>query len=134
MNSGNVYWDWPSMQDDSHSASILTFGNNDAEAFDYVHGKYRNAVTTALNLHGDGLSAMFISGGGNDFSGLNDLLLLLNPYCNSAHTAADCFKNGGAEGTIGGLMKKVTESHTLLIGHIMMKGPAGVKIFLHNYD
>ncbi len=89
---------------------VLAIGNNGAEAFDYVHGKYKNAVTTALNQHGDGLSAVFISGGGNDFAGLNDLLPLLHPDCSSAHSAADCFKNGGADGTLGGLMKKTAEA------------------------
>ncbi len=105
MNFQNVYWDWPSMDADHHSASILAIGdswfwypfpggslvnrlgplvapkehfvlaigNNGAEAYDYVHGKYRNAVTTALNFHGDGLSAVFISGGGNDFAGFNEV-------------------------------------------------------------
>ena len=113
---------------------ILAFGNNGAEAYDYVYGKYKNAVTTALNQHGDGLSAVFISGGGNDFAGLNDLLPLLNTNCENAHSAADCFKPGGADGTLGGLMKKTAECYTLLIGQILMKCPAGVKIFVHNYD
>ena len=40
---------------------ILAIGNNGAEAFDYVQGKYKIAVTTALNFHGGGLSAVFIS-------------------------------------------------------------------------
>jgi hypothetical protein len=113
---------------------ILAIGNNGAEAFDYVHGKYRNAVTTALNFHGDGLSAVFISGGGNDFAGLNDLLPLLNADCSNAQSAADCFKPGYGEGTLGALMKKVTEDYTLLIGQIMVKCPTGIKIFVHNYD
>jgi hypothetical protein len=113
---------------------ILAVGNNGAEANDYVHGKFKNAVTNALNFHGDGLSAVFVSGGGNDFAGLNDLLPLLNPDCSSAHTAADCFKNGGAEGTLGALMKRVAECYTLLIGQIMMKCPPAATIFLHNYD
>lgn len=113
---------------------ILAFGYNGAEAFDYVHGKYKNAITTALNFHGDGLSAVFISGGGNDFAGLNDLLPLLNPDCTNAHSAAECFKPGNGDGTLDGLMKQVAEDYTLLIGQIMVKCPPGVKIFIHNYD
>ena len=166
MNFQNVYWDWNSMRDDHHSASILAIGdswfwypfpggsllnrlgplvapkehfilaigNNGAEAFDYVHGKCKNAVTNALNFHGDGLSAVFISGGGNDFAGLNDLLPLLNADCTNAHSAEDCFKPGNGDGTLDGLMKKVAEEYTLLIGQIMVKCPAGIKIFTQSYD
>ena len=113
---------------------ILAIGNNGAEAYDYVHGKYRNAVATALNFHGDGLSAVFISGGGNDFAGVNDLLPLLNANCSGAQSASDCFRPGNSEGTLGGLMRKVSEDYTLLIGQIMVKCPMGIKIFIHNYD
>ena len=166
MNFENVYWDWPSMEADNHTPSILAIGdswfwypfpggslinrlgqlvatkqhyilavgNNGAEAHDYVFGKYKDAVTTALNFHGDGLSAVFLSGGGNDFAGLNDLLPLLNLDCSAATSAGDCFKPGDIEGTIGGLMKRVTEDYHLLIGQIMMKCPAAIKIFVHNYD
>jgi hypothetical protein len=166
MNFENVYWDWPSMDADHHSPSILAIGdswfwypfpggsllnrlgplvatkdhyilaigNNGAEAFDYVHGKYRNAVTTALNFHGDGLSAVFLSGGGNDFAGVNDLLPLLNADCSNAQSASDCFRPGNGEGTLGGLLRKLNEDYTLLIGQIMVKCPMGIKIFVHNYD
>ena len=113
---------------------LLAIGNTGAEAYDYVHGKFKNAVTTALNFHGDGLSAVFISGGGNDFAGLNDLLPLLNLDCSSAHSAAECFKPGDDDGTLGGFMKKIAEDYTLLIGQIMVKCPTGIKIFVHNYD
>ena len=113
---------------------ILAIGNTGAEAYDYVHGKFKNAVTTALNFHGDGLSAVFISGGGNDFAGLNDLLPLLKLDCSNAHSAEDCFKSGNAEGTLTNLMGRVAEAYTLLIGQIMVKGPTGIKIFVHNYD
>jgi hypothetical protein len=166
MNFQNVYWDWPSMQDDHHSASILAIGdswfwypfpggslvnrlgplvapkehfilavgNNGAEAYDYVHGKYKNVVTTALNFHGDALSAVFISGGGNDFAGLNDLLPLLNADCSAARNPEECFKSSDVEGTLQGLMKRATEDYQLLIGQILMKCPSAVKIFVHNYD
>jgi hypothetical protein len=113
---------------------ILAIGNNGAEAFDYVHGKYADAVATALNFHGDGLSAVFISGGGNDFAGLNDLLPLLKSECTNEQSAAGCFKPGNGSGTLDGLMTQLTEDYTLLIGQIMVKCPAGIKILLHNYD
>ena len=51
--------------------NILAAGYNGAEAYDSVYGKYEKAVRTALKLYGDGLSAVFISGGGNDFAGFS---------------------------------------------------------------
>ena len=113
---------------------ILAVGNNGAEVHDYVHGKYKDAVSTALNLHGAGTSAVFLSGGGNDFAGLNDLLPLLGVDCSAANAAGDCFKPGDVDGTLGGLMKRATEDYHLLIGQILMKCPGTVKIFVHNYD
>ena len=166
MNFENVYWNWNSMQDDHHSASILAIGdswfwypfpggsllnqlgplvapkehyilaigNNGAEAYDYVHGKYRDAVTTALKFHGDGLSAVFISGGGNDFAGFNDLRPLLNLNCSNATKPEGCFMPGSGDKTLGDLLNSIAEDYTLLIGQIMVKCPAGTKIVLHNYD
>jgi lysophospholipase L1-like esterase len=119
---------------DTRQHTILAVGNNGAEAYDYVHGKYKGIVSQALKFHGDGLSAVFISGGGNDFAGLNDLLPLLRENCSNAQTAGDCFKPGAANGTLDKLMSDLTEAYTLLIGQIMMKCPAAVKIFVHNYD
>ncbi len=113
---------------------ILAVGNNGAEAFDYVRGKYKGIVTNALNSHGDGLSAVFLSGGGNDFAGLNDLLPLLNVDCTNAASANDCFKSGSAEETLNGLMNQIAEDYTLLIGQIMVKCPSDIRIFVHNYD
>ena len=65
--------------------TVLAFGNNEAEAYDYVYGKYAKSVREALRLFNDGsLSAVFISGGGNDFAGFNDLRPLLNGNCSAA--------------------------------------------------
>ncbi len=66
---------------------------NGAEAFDYVDGKYKQAVLHALKFYGSGLSAVFISGG-NDFAGFNDMRPLLNLNFTNATTAEDCFKSG----------------------------------------
>ena len=114
--------------------TILAVGNNGAEAYDYVHGKYKNIVAQTLKFHGDGVSAVFISGGGNDFAGLNDLLPLLNEDCSSAQSAGECFKPGNGTGTLDKLMSDINQAYTLLIGQIMVKCPTGVKIFVHNYD
>ena len=73
---------------------ILAKGMNGAEAFDYVDGKYARSVREALRLYGAGLSAAFISGGGNDFAGFNDLRPLLKDDCSAESTAKGCFRPG----------------------------------------
>ncbi len=114
--------------------TILAIGNNGAEAYDYVHGKYKTLVRTALQQHGAGLSAVFLSGGGNDFAGFNDLRPLLKDDCRKFKTAAACFRPGEEERTLGWLMKKITENTSLLIGQIFMMARPGTLVFLHNYD
>ncbi len=89
--------------------TILAIGNNGAEAYDYVHGKYKTLVRTALQHHGAGLSAVFLSGGGNDFAGFNDLRPLLKDDCRKFKTAAGCYRPGVEERTLAWLMKKIAE-------------------------
>jgi hypothetical protein len=84
--------------------TVLVIGNNGAEAVDFVSGKYAKAVRNALQLHGDTLSAVLISGGGNEF------------------------------GTLTWLMDKTAASHRALIGQLMAYLPSAARIVLHNYD
>ena len=67
--------------------TILAYGMNGAEAFDYIDGKYKDRVTGALRRYGSSLSAVFISGGGNDFAGFNDMRPLLRLDCSAAQSA-----------------------------------------------
>jgi hypothetical protein len=113
---------------------VLAIGNNGAEAVDYVSGKYAKAVRNALKLHGDSLSAVFISGGGNDFAGFNDLRPLLNADCSAARGPQDCFKAGDEFGTLAWLMDKIAASHRSLIGQALASVPEQASILLHNYD
>lgn len=113
---------------------ILALGNNGAEAFDYVYGKYSRSIRTALKLHGAGLSAAFISGGGNDFAGMNDLRPMLNADCSAASQASECFRPGEEAGTVSWLMSKTAESYRMLIGQIMAASRPETFILMHNYD
>lgn len=114
--------------------TVLACGNNGAEAYDYVHGKYRKPVRAALERHGAGLSAVLLSGGGNDFAGYNDLWPLLADDCGKAKTPAQCFRPGSAERSLDWLMKKTAENYSLLIGQVFMLARPGTLVFLHNYD
>lgn len=115
---------------------IIAAGNNGAEAYDYVKGKYKRVCSRLINHYGAGASALLISGGGNDFAGFNDLRPLLKDDCSLATAAADCFREGGDddEGTVNWLMGKTYENYSLLISRALMRMPATAKIFLHNYD
>jgi hypothetical protein len=118
------------LNDDHH---IYAIGNTGAEAYDYVHGKYAKTVRHTLNIYGDKLSAVFISGGGNDFAGICDLRPLLKTNCSAEESARACFKNGVDAGTLHWLMTKTAESYTALISQIRLRNPAAT-IVLHNYD
>lgn len=113
---------------------ILAVGNNGAEAVDYVDGKYRKDVRRQLGLHGPSLSAVFISGGGNDFAGFCDLRPMLRDDCSSARQAAQCFRPGNEPRSLEWLLGKTADSHRALIGQIMAAVPPAAKIVLHNYD
>lgn len=113
---------------------VLAIGNNGAEAFDYVQGKYSKAVRQALALQGASLSAVFLSGGGNDFAGFNDLRPLLRDDCSGATTATDCFRADEEDRSLGWLLRKTADNLRQLIGMILVSTPERANIVMHNYD
>ena len=115
--------------------NILALGYNGAEAYDYVFGKYEKTVRTALQKYGDSLSAVFISGGGNDFAGFNDLRPLLLRDCSGSTSANACFDLSPG-GELPRLMEKIQNSYITLLGRIVIHcHSAGFKrVFIHNYD
>lgn len=117
---------------DSREHVILAKGMNGAEAFDYVDGKYRRSVNEALRLYGASLSAVFISGGGNDFAGLNDMRPLLNLDCTSAQSAEECFQSG--DSGLSGFLERMDQHYRTLIGRIYTRTSLDCKIVMHSYD
>ena len=116
------------------SHTILALGNNGAKAQDYVIGKFRDAVHTALRLHGTSLSGVFISGGGNDFAGFNDLRPMLNRDCSKASDVPSCFAAGKGPGSLDELMQEMARNYRFLVDQIIAVSPADCRIVLHNYD
>ncbi len=122
---------------------ILAKGMNGAEASHYVDGKYARMVRTALKLYGSNLSAVFISGGGNDFAGFNDMRPMLKQSCIGETTAAGCFYMG--EEGLGDFLKDIDRYYRDLIGLIYthtnaakkakggMPAQAACKIIMHTY-
>lgn len=119
---------------DSKEHIILALGYNGAEAIDYTQGKYSKTIRTTLKLHGKSLSAVFISGGGNDFAGVNDLRPMLKDDCSGAKTAAECFKGGNAIHTLNWVMSKLAEAYQALIGQVIAAALPATRIVIHTYD
>lgn len=113
---------------------LFALGDNGAEVSEYVEGKYAKNVRTALRQLGPGLSAVFVSGGGNDFAGFNDLRPLLNADCSAETTAEGCYRSGGAAGTLDWLMAKTRASYEELLRRVFAAVPVEAVVFLHTYD
>ncbi len=111
---------------------ILAKGMNGAEAFDYVDGKYATIVLEALRLYGSVLSAVFLSGGGNDFAGFNDLRPLLKANCSGETTARNCFRGGDAG--LKGFLDRMDEYYRKLIGVVYTRTSVDCFIVMHAYD
>lgn len=114
--------------------TMLVFGNNGAEAFDYVNGVYAAAIERALERYGDGCSGVLVSGGGNDFAGFNDLRPLLGIDCSACTSEDACFNHGAQPGTVEELFGRVKQYHIELFDRIAARVPAAARIFIHNYD
>ncbi|CAN7661029.1 SGNH/GDSL hydrolase family protein [Pseudorhodoferax sp. LjRoot39] len=112
--------------------TILAKGNNGAEAREYVDGKYASIVKTSLKLYGDGLNAVFISGGGNDFAGFNDMRPLLQPDCAGAADAPACFKPG--DSGLDGFLERTEDAYRRLVGLIYTYTRLDCVIVMHSYD
>jgi len=113
---------------------ILAFGNNGAEAFDYVHGVYAPLIDGALGRYGSTLSAVFVSGGGNDFAGLNDLRPLLGVDCTACASEDACFNHGSAPGCVEALFDGVKRYYVDLIDRVLAAMPPTSRVFVHSYD
>ncbi|MCY7318832.1 MAG: SGNH/GDSL hydrolase family protein [Ramlibacter sp.] len=111
---------------------ILAKGMNGAEAADYVDGKYAGIVKEALRLYGSNLDAVFISGGGNDFAGLNDLRPLLKNNCKDETTAPGCFRDG--DPGLQAFLDAMDDCYRRLIGTIYTRTRPDCHVIMHTYD
>jgi hypothetical protein len=108
---------------------ILAIGNNGAEAVEYVGDKYRERIRSSLDAWKGSIEAVIISGGGNDFAGLDDMFRIIRTQCNGFTTVDQCFNAGEP----GKLFDEVGTAYRSLINMVFAAIPAA-KIFLHNYD
>jgi hypothetical protein len=108
---------------------ILALGNNGAEAVEYVGKKYRDAIQSSLDAWKDSIEAVLISGGGNDFAGLDDMFRIIRAGCEGFTSVDECFNNAQP----GQIFDEVGDAYRQLIDMIFATVP-NAKIFLHNYD
>lgn len=111
---------------------VLAKGMNGAEAYDYVDGKYARSIREALRLYGSGLSAVLISGGGNDFAGFNDMRPLLKDNCSAETTARGCFRTGATG--LQAFIEQMDQYYRKLIGIIYTRTSPNCLIVMHSYD
>jgi hypothetical protein len=110
------------------SECILAYGDNGAEAIDYVT-YYRGRIAGALKEWRKTIKAVLISGGGNDFAGLDDMFRIIKPDCKGVTDVDDCFRRGQPDT----LFREVAAAYIALIAMVRSTNPA-CAIILHNYD
>jgi hypothetical protein len=108
---------------------ILAIGNNGAEAVEYVGSKYRDGIQATLEAWPDHIEAVLISGGGNDFAGLDDMFKIIKTQCAGLTSVDQCFKALQP----AQIFDEVADAYRRLIDMVFATAP-GAKIFLHNYD
>jgi hypothetical protein len=110
------------------SKCVFALGNNGAEAVEYIK-YYRGDVQESLDAWKGSIEAVLISGGGNDFAGLDDMFRIIQTQCDGYTTVDECFNSGEPKG----VFDEVAAAYSELVDMIFASVP-GAKIFLHNYD
>jgi hypothetical protein len=111
---------------------MLVRGHNGAEAVEYQTGPVRAQIESDLDVvrgYGRTLKAVFISGGGNDFAGKDDLPSLLLPDCSAKTSAESCLSPGQP----GQLFDTVMDALQSVYDLVQQKIP-GTPVFVHGYD
>ena len=91
--------------------------------------KYRDAIQSSLDTRKDSIEAVLISGGGNDFAGLDDMSRIIRARCEGFTFVDECFNSAQP----GQIFDEVGEAYRQLIDMVLAAAPHA-KIFLHNYD
>ena len=108
---------------------ILALGQNGAEAVDYAGGKFQKIIEDTLNDYKNSIKMVIVSGGGNDFAGLDDFDLILRDNCTGAQSIVDCFEAGQP----GALFDTIENAYRNLILRVQRVIPAAF-VVTHNYD
>lgn len=111
---------------------VLVRGHNGAEATEYETGPIRDQIERDLDKtkgYGKTLRAVFLSGGGNDFAGRDDLVQILLPDCSGSTSPGACLRSGEPKR----LFSKVQRALLSVVELVQQKIP-GTPVFVHGYD
>lgn len=111
---------------------ILVIGGLGAEAKDYVGQTITAQLARLLDYdtgYGRTIRGVFVSGGGNDIAGFNDLRPLLRDGCAGAATPADCFLPGQPLKRIDQVVRYLATVHAL-VQEVLPNTP----VLLNSYD
>jgi hypothetical protein len=108
---------------------IFAIGENGAEITDYVGGRFQTQIAETLEAYKRTIKMVIVSGGGNDFAGLDDFDLILKDDCTKANTVKDCYEAGQPKA----LFDTIENAYRTLILRIRRVIPDAV-IVTHNYD
>jgi hypothetical protein len=112
---------------------ILARGYNGAEAKDYLENPIRKIFESDLSIttgYGRTIRGVFISGGGNDFAGYEDLKNVIRKNCSGAVLPQDCFQQGQP----AALFSQVAGYIEKLAAMVRHNLGDGIPIFIHTYD
>lgn len=108
--------------------TLVVVGKNGAEAAQWSE-KYRKDIDFGFKMYGSDVSALMLSGGGNDVAGMSDFLRLLQDDCSKAKTLTDCYRQGQPDAMITKIIGAYKEVILRFKAH-NQKAP----ILMHNYD
>lgn len=111
---------------------ILVRGRNGATTSEYVKGRIREQIEWDLDKaqgYGRTIQAVFLSGGGNDFAGPDDMGSILNPDCSAFSRPAECYRPDQPDKLIACAVSNLAE----IAGLVADKLP-GIPVLIHGYD
>ncbi len=115
-----------------HTHVMLVRGHNGAEAVEYQSGPIRAQIEKDLDRakgYGKTLKAVFLSGGGNDLAGSDDLPQVLLADCRNSSSPDACLRSGQPEQ----LFTRVRDALLSVVELVEKKIP-GTPVFIHGYD
>lgn len=111
---------------------ILVRGRNGAETKEYVSGHIREQIEWDLDKtrgYGRTIQAVFVSGGGNDFAGPEDMLSILQSDCSAYTSPEDCYRRGQPARLMGNAARNI-----LAVAQLVAQKLPDVPVLIHGYD
>lgn len=108
--------------------TLVAIGFAGAEAAEWS-GRFRKDIDFGFKMYAADVSALMLSGGGNDIAGMRDFLRLLRDDCSGAKTEDDCLRPGQP----GIVMAGIIGAYREVILRFRAYNPTA-PVVMHNYD